>query len=66
MNFVKDFNSIVDCLAERFRKLADGKTIVNLSDEFNNATLDAIAKVRKKSNLFRNKCLFELKRSLLV
>lgn len=46
MNFAKDFNSIVDTLTEKLRKLADGKKIVNLSDEFNNAALDAIAKVR--------------------
>ena len=45
MNFVKDFNLIVDLLTERLRKLADGKTVVDVSDEFNNATLDAIAKV---------------------
>jgi hypothetical protein len=45
MNLAKDFNSIVDVLTERLRKLAEEKEIVNLSEEFNNATLDAIAKV---------------------
>lgn len=45
MTFVKQFNSIANTLLEKLRQTADGKTIVPLFNEFNRATLDAIAMV---------------------
>lgn len=45
MSFVGQFNSISDILVEKLTKLADGKTPVNLFNEINQATLDAIALV---------------------
>lgn len=46
MTFVDHFNQITDCLTEKFRSVADGKTTVNLFNELNRATLDAIALVK--------------------
>jgi hypothetical protein len=43
MTFVKHFNSKVDILLERLRLLADGKTLITLSNELNHLTLDAIS-----------------------
>ena len=45
LTFVEMFNSTVDSLLEKFRRLADGKTPVNLFNEINRTTLDAIALV---------------------
>lgn len=46
MNFVSQFNSKADILLDRLKTMADGKTLINLFDEVNHATLDAIANVR--------------------
>ena len=45
MKFVEQFNSTADMLMEKLTESADGKTLVRLLDEFNKATLDAIALV---------------------
>lgn len=45
MTFVNQFNTISDVLMEKLTKSADGKTTVNLFNEINQATLDAIALV---------------------
>ncbi len=45
MTFIDQFNDKAEILMERLRSLADGKTTISLLDEFNNITLDAIAKV---------------------
>jgi len=45
MNFVKEFNNKADILVEKLSKSANGKTLVNLFNEINRATLDAIALV---------------------
>ncbi len=45
---LEEFNLKADLLMERFRSLADGKTIVTLFNEINRAALDIIASV----NLF--------------
>ena len=45
MTFVDQFNIKADTLTDRLKNLADGKTIVDLSTEFNHAALDAIAQV---------------------
>jgi hypothetical protein len=45
MTFVKQFNQTADVLMERLRSLADGKTSVEMLNELNRATLDAIAHV---------------------
>lgn len=50
MNFVGQFNSKADVLMEKLSKLADDKTVVNLFNEINRATLDAIALVNTKTN----------------
>jgi hypothetical protein len=50
MNFVGQFNSKADILMEKLSKSADGKTPVNLFNEINRATLDAIALVIIKIN----------------
>ncbi len=46
MNFVKEFNTKADILIEKLSKSANGKTLVNLFNEINRATLDAIALVK--------------------
>ena len=46
MTFVNQFNIKADILMERLRSLADGKTTIKLLNEFNRATLDAIAQVQ--------------------
>lgn len=46
MTFVSHFNQITNTLTEKFRAMADGKTLVNLFNEINRATLDAIALVQ--------------------
>lgn len=45
MTFIGQFNQITNSLTEKFRTMADGKTVVNLFNEINRATLDAIALV---------------------
>ena len=45
LDFVKEFNNKADILLERLRTMADGKTSINLFEELNKATLDAIANV---------------------
>ena len=45
---LEEFNIKADLLMERFRILADGKTVVTLFNEINRAALDIIASV----NLF--------------
>ncbi len=45
---LEEFNLKADLLMERFRSLADGKTVVTLFNEINRAALDIIASV----NLF--------------
>jgi hypothetical protein len=48
MHSLEEFNLKSDLLMERFRSLADGKTVVTLFNEINRAALDIIASV----NLF--------------
>ena len=38
-------NAVADALVTKLMKVADGKTVINMADEFQKATLDAIAKV---------------------
>jgi hypothetical protein len=45
ITFVGHFNQIVNTLSEKLRARADNKTVVNLLNELNRATLDAIALV---------------------
>ena len=45
MTFIEHFNQITTVLTEKFRNVADGKTVVTLFNEINRATLDAIALV---------------------
>lgn len=45
MTFIDHFNQITITLTEKFRTMADGKTMVYLFNEINRATLDAIALV---------------------
>ncbi len=45
MTFIGQFNQITNTLTEKFRTMADGKTMVHLFNELNRATLDAIALV---------------------
>lgn len=45
MSFVSHFNNIVNAVSVKLRSQADGKTPVNLLNEMNRATLDAIAMV---------------------
>jgi hypothetical protein len=42
---MKEFNYKGDQLLEKIRKLADGKTIVTLMDEFGRTALDVISHV---------------------
>jgi hypothetical protein len=42
MTFAEQFNEKADILMERFRSMADGKTLVDLLAELNHATLDAV------------------------
>lgn len=44
-SFIDEFNSKGDILLDKFRSMSDGKQQVNMLHNFNNATLDAIAKV---------------------
>ena len=50
MTFVDQFNTTADNLMTKLRERADGKTVVNLSKEFNKAALDAIAQVTDLKN----------------
>ena len=45
MTLMDHFNQITNTLTEKLRSMADGKTVVNLFNEVNRATLDAIALV---------------------
>lgn len=56
MTFMGHFNQITNTLTEKFRSMADGKTVVNLFNEVNRATLDAIALVM----IFYNSMKFQL------
>ena len=47
MTFVQQFNTISDVLMEKLRLKADGKTVIEILNEMNRATLDAIALVYK-------------------
>jgi hypothetical protein len=47
--FLSHFNQIVDNLSDKFRNFTDGETTVNLFNELNRATLDAIAVVYYKN-----------------
>lgn len=53
-DLVPQFNAAADALVIRLMKLANGKTVVNMADEFQKATLDAIAKVIKLNKHFPN------------
>lgn len=44
-DLVPQFNSIADALISKLSKVADGKTVINMVDEFQKVTLDVIAKV---------------------
>ena len=50
MTFVDQFNTTADTLMTKLRERADGKTVVNLFKEFNQAALDAIAQVTEFEN----------------
>lgn len=50
--FIDQFNVKADMLSERLRSMADGKTMINLLNELNNTTLDAIAQVYSKLNYY--------------
>ena len=43
--FYEEFNTKGDALLEKLEKVADGKTVITLLDEFNRTTLDVIATV---------------------
>lgn len=43
--WVKEFNDKGDILMEKFRSLADGKTLVTFSNEINRFGLDVISSV---------------------
>lgn len=45
MTLMDHFNQITNTLTEKLRSMAGGKTVVNLFNEVNRATLDAIALV---------------------
>ncbi len=45
ITFIDQFNIKADMLMERLRSMSDGKTMVNLLNELNHTTLDAIAQV---------------------
>lgn len=51
-DLVPQFNSVADTLVTKLKKVADGKTIIDMADEFQKATLDVIAKVIKESVIF--------------
>ena len=61
-SFIDEFNTKGDMLLEKLRSIADGNTEVVMLDEFNHATLDAIATVQFVVNLelftFLIKCFF--------
>jgi hypothetical protein len=42
MTFAGQFNQKVDILVERLIKFSNGKQVLNLFEEFNHATLDAV------------------------
>ena len=52
MHSLEEFNLKSDLLMERFRSLADGKTVVTLFNEINRAALDIIASVSLFDFLF--------------
>lgn len=47
MTFVDHFNQVTNTLTDKLRSKADGKTVVQLFNELNRTTLDAIALVNK-------------------
>lgn len=46
MNLMESFNDICDTFLDKMAKMADGKTEVEMADEFGRVTLDVIGKVR--------------------
>ena len=47
MNLMTGFNSSCDLFLAKMDELADGKTVVNMAEEFARVTLDVIGKVRQ-------------------
>ena len=47
MNLMTAFNSSCDLFLAKMDELADGKTVVNMAEEFARVTLDVIGKVRQ-------------------
>ena len=58
MTFVDHFNQVTNTLTEKLRSKADGKTIINLFNELNRTTLDAIALVNNIIQKHTNKLKF--------
>jgi hypothetical protein len=54
MTFSEQFNQKVDILVDRLMKFSNGKQVVNLFEEFNHATLDAV-RLHKKNLLIKVK-----------
>ena len=52
MNLMSALNSICDDFLAKIDELADGKTTVNMAEEFNRVTLDVIGKVRNNHKGF--------------
>ncbi|KAJ7362203.1 hypothetical protein OS493_013302 [Desmophyllum pertusum] len=44
-DLIPQFNTVADALIAKLLKVADGKTVVDMADEFQKATLDVIGKV---------------------
>lgn len=44
-DLVPQFNSVADVLVAKLSKVADGKTVIDMADEFQKVTLDVIGKV---------------------
>lgn len=44
-DLVPQFNSVADSLVAKLAKIADGKTVIDMADEFHKVTLDVIGKV---------------------
>ncbi len=61
MTFVGQFNQKADMLMDRLQTLADNKTLVHLFEEFNHATLDAIAQVYERRVSFGDDIWFNIK-----
>ena len=46
MNLMSSFNDSCNLFLEKLDEMADGKTVVNMADEFARVTLDVIGKVQ--------------------